>query len=450
MNRIIVIGNGFDLAHGLKTGYQDFINDYWEQVSSTVFGNPQTAPNINNLLSTYLPQNHSDEFISISCRQKWQTPSQEHPQPLFTWQVVKKTAYIDFAQKVDAWNQNSQSAHFCVVTFKNHFFERLTQQLTLQNWVDIENAYYKELTALLHESNEEQRKMQVRTLNQEFEAVKKRLEAYLSKVIQTTKPRPIDSIDDAFRSPIYQKEIAHSKQDMVYESIYQALDTIRHDIPASYNQPSPEQPIDWSYVICKPAERHQYIVKDQWKKQGDNWEYAKPNATLILNFNYTNTPQLYSLDQIRGQGIHIHGELNNPNNPIIFGYGDELDDHYLAIEKLQDNEFLQNIKSMWYLETDNYRQLLEFIESDSYQVFIMGHSCGNSDRTLLNTLFEHPNCFSIKVFYHQKNENSDDYNSVVCNISRNFNDKSTMRNIVVNHTYSSPLVPWDQQNHENQ
>jgi hypothetical protein len=25
MNRLILIGNGFDLAHGLKTGYNDFI-----------------------------------------------------------------------------------------------------------------------------------------------------------------------------------------------------------------------------------------------------------------------------------------------------------------------------------------------------------------------------------------------------------------------------------------
>lgn len=29
MNRIILIGNGFDLAHGLPTRYEDFINDYW-------------------------------------------------------------------------------------------------------------------------------------------------------------------------------------------------------------------------------------------------------------------------------------------------------------------------------------------------------------------------------------------------------------------------------------
>lgn len=28
MNRIVLIGNGFDLAHGLPTGYVDFINNY--------------------------------------------------------------------------------------------------------------------------------------------------------------------------------------------------------------------------------------------------------------------------------------------------------------------------------------------------------------------------------------------------------------------------------------
>ena len=31
MNRLIVIGNGFDMAHGLKTSYKDFIEWYWAQ-----------------------------------------------------------------------------------------------------------------------------------------------------------------------------------------------------------------------------------------------------------------------------------------------------------------------------------------------------------------------------------------------------------------------------------
>ena len=29
MNRIIIIGNGFDRAHNLRTGYKEFIDDYW-------------------------------------------------------------------------------------------------------------------------------------------------------------------------------------------------------------------------------------------------------------------------------------------------------------------------------------------------------------------------------------------------------------------------------------
>ena len=31
MNRIILIGNGFDLAHGLKTSYKNFLDDYWQK-----------------------------------------------------------------------------------------------------------------------------------------------------------------------------------------------------------------------------------------------------------------------------------------------------------------------------------------------------------------------------------------------------------------------------------
>ncbi|MFQ7372377.1 MAG: AbiH family protein [Phocaeicola vulgatus] len=32
INRIILVGNGFDLAHGLATRYADFINWYWEKI----------------------------------------------------------------------------------------------------------------------------------------------------------------------------------------------------------------------------------------------------------------------------------------------------------------------------------------------------------------------------------------------------------------------------------
>lgn len=39
MNRLVIIGNGFDMAHGLKTSYMDFINWYWNQRVNTFVGN---------------------------------------------------------------------------------------------------------------------------------------------------------------------------------------------------------------------------------------------------------------------------------------------------------------------------------------------------------------------------------------------------------------------------
>ena len=60
----------------------------------------------------------------------------------------------------------------------------------------------------------------------------------------------------------------------------------------------------------------------------------------------------------------------------------------------------------------------------------MGHSCGNSDRTLLNTIFEHENCSSIKPYYH-KWDGGDNYFDIVCNIYRNFTKNSSFREKVV-------------------
>ena len=129
----------------------------------------------------------------------------------------------------------------------------------------------------------------------------------------------------------------------------------------------------------------------------------------------------------------------NDENSVIFGYGDELDNKYKEIEELNNNEFLNKFKSVKYLERDKYRKLLYFLELEPFQVYVMGHSCGNSDRTLLNTIFEHENCVSIKLFYHKKSDGTDNFTEIVQNITRNFNDKKLLRERVVNKTYCQAM-----------
>ena len=51
MNRIVLIGNGFDLAHNLPTKYEDFINWYWEQ---RIVGLQNEHKNISEDAITYL------------------------------------------------------------------------------------------------------------------------------------------------------------------------------------------------------------------------------------------------------------------------------------------------------------------------------------------------------------------------------------------------------------
>src|SRR5579859_6490908 len=56
MNRLILIGNGFDLAHGLKTDYNSFILWYLKKCLNTGFKN------------SIVNSNYEDELLIVKCR----------------------------------------------------------------------------------------------------------------------------------------------------------------------------------------------------------------------------------------------------------------------------------------------------------------------------------------------------------------------------------------------
>lgn len=151
--------------------------------------------------------------------------------------------------------------------------------------------------------------------------------------------------------------------------------------------------------IYRPIKEKEIAVAN--KKMFEAEDNHEPTNIMLLNFNYTPTPEYYMEGRSNITINYIHGRLDNPQS-VIFGYGDELDENYKRLKEQNDSECMRHVKSIRYQEHDNYRRMLEFIESDPFQVVIMGHSCGNSDRMLLNTIFEHHNCVSIKPCYYQK------------------------------------------------
>ena len=441
MNRIILIGNGFDLAHGLETSYKNFIDDYWSGFIEYCFNQDRLNSfrfyeydciTLDMRLSRYA---FSDLFREESEKRILNLPNK---------QLI---SFFEFNQKIDKLNNELNLVQKIQFSVNNKFLKRLLEKSNKEvGWVDIENEYYKFLINMLNKGiNSGYYYVSITALNDDYNHIKEKLKDYLNIVINKTEILKSEQIQKIIYSSILLKDFIDVGKESIASDEYWKVKRDREGSDdVRYKQLSVKtRPRLSNYENYSGNELKGCILSDLEKEEIAN-EYfdLKLSEILFLNFNYTDIEKHYSFnDDFKIERIHIHGELNNTQSPIIFGYGDELEENYSKLENLQDNAYLENIKSVKYLETDNYKQMLNFINSDKYQIIILGHSCGNSDRTLLNTLFEHENCVSIKPYYYQykdkKNgETKDNYSDIVRNISRNFTDKKSMRDKVVNKTYT--------------
>lgn len=330
-NKLVIIGNGFDLAHGLKTTYGDFIN--WYMVTA--------------FKEFCKKGNYSDLLIELSNKYAG-------------YKTVFEKIPNNYKEVVDFMRINSDQS----LNIKSIFFQQLINSHSDNRWVDIEIFYFQKLKKIFFSSNEGNRETSIKNLNIEFAYLKEKLGEYL---------REIDK-----------------------------------EIPSI-------QKLDF--------QNSRSYLKDVMK------ENKTPFETRFLNFNYTNT--LVQLHYAYPEElIHIHGTADpNSKNSIIFGYGDESDPDYQKIEDSGNNDFLDHIKSFGYFLNSNYHDLLSFLGSRTFVVYIVGHSCGLSDRVLLRQIFEHENCTQIEVFYHKKDDGSDNFTTITHEISRQFKpqNKDLMR-----------------------
>ena len=400
MNRIVLIGNGFDLAHGLKTKYEDFMYWYWRGIVA------------------YLVFQSKDVYEDTLCKVT--------NRKLDYWNL--RELYHAENEELYSFLVNNDGA---IDIYYSPMLERINKSIQDKGWVDIENEYYELLKnyVLNNESL-----TQTETLSTQLHYLQEKLVEYLKSIEISEKILRTD-----IRPQIYAPFKIH---DISIESQQALINHVKSDMEA--DKGSIDAKLSLYGDIYSPGRITSYkekflgniVLNDELPI-----DLLLPNNIMLLNFNYTHTADLYCKKGYIFTVNQIHGDLDNPKS-VIFGYGDELDDDYKTIVNKNENKFLGNIKSIKYLESDNYRKLLSFIESEPYQILIMGHSCGNSDRTLLNTLFEHKNCVSIKPYYYKwgEGEKDDNYIELVQNISRNFTDMKLMRDRVVNKTYCEQLT----------
>lgn len=352
INRLIVIGNGFDIAHGLKSGFGDFIESYCYDAIINFLGLLKYE---DELLSINSDRPFSDASIAIKALTKKQAPLK----------IIELSKHSNIK-----------------LQWKSKFFNSICNDYLTNNWVDIEIKYFDFLKNFIIRDNQKS----ISKLNQDLEYLKSCFLSYLEKEINEKNIEPSSNVIKQFQEPI---------------KLSDALtNTIKEEI--------------------------------------------NPDRSCILNFNYTDIAEKYlsSLPNSNASYIPIHGQLNNKGTSIkqdpVFGFGDEMDEDYLKFELQKNDEVFTHIKSFKYLLYNHYRNLIEFIEDNPYQIHIYGHSCGLSDRTLLNTIFEHENCISIKPFYFEK-EGKDDYEMKSYSIARHFKSKQKFRAVVANKQFCEPM-----------
>lgn len=412
MNRIILVGNGFDLAHGLSTSYKNFMEWYWDQWLYK--------------LRICHENTTSDQLCTFTIRNK---PGTWHTYAFQNFSPISSPKGRDEINKMLKSNDDMFEIELCP------FLERIYASIETKNWVDIESEYYQ---CLLEWKN-----YPIAQLNKDFALLRNKLIEYLS-TIECPDVNP--EIKKLIQAPILKDDIAvtslHLWKDFVNERL--KYNTQKWNILLQrYGMKlfTSRYDFDYAYLVGLPTEQEEYSF-EEIERMSERLNSSKsaliPDRIMLLNFNYTNMADKSLPNDEEFPIVHIHGELTDPDG-VIFGYGDEVDEGYEMLKKKNNNEYLEYMKTPRYLEADNYRRMQAFIDSAPYQVFIMGHSCGNSDRTLLQTLFEHKNCVSIKPFYYVDEKGKTDYLDKVQNISRNFTDATKMRERVVNKRYCEPL-----------
>ena len=100
MNRLALIGNGFDLAHGLKTSYRDFMNWYMCDAYAQF----------------YEKKYYSDRLIEIKNR----------------YSSIYYTQKPSFKSCEDVIENISRNEEYQTIQYKSNFFQTLQDKITTE------------------------------------------------------------------------------------------------------------------------------------------------------------------------------------------------------------------------------------------------------------------------------------------------------------------------------
>lgn len=349
VTRILLIGNGFDLAHGLPTSYSYFL-DFCDKVSR---------------MFTYL-MHIDDKAYEKSA--------------LNTWDVDDsiKDKLLEWYKK-----RNDNPDKLAIEIYDNikeniwiHYFLNIRYTLG-KNWIDFES--------------------EISNVIQAFECIRDNIER--RECIQQGEGSKVIKLEVVQNFVNISKKLKKFKKSNL-DDMYINLETFDEYIE--------KMTLDLDKLI-RTLEIYicEFINKIEVLQKNDDIKDINPDC--VLSFNYSNTYERIYGQSNKIEYDYIHGKadiINNVNTcNLVLGIDEYLEerDRDNKLEFLSFKKFYQRI----FKSTDSsYMEWVDEIRQNlvcPYELYIFGHSLDKTDKDVLELLICNDNV-QTKIYYHRRNK----------------------------------------------
>lgn len=371
---ILIIGNGFDLAHELPTSYKDFL--YFLDV----FQQKYKKLNIDNNRYSYSNISHNDNLDKLNNNLQ---------------EFIKK-------MKQDNLLDELYKLSSCNIWF-DHFFEHMCKSKSKGvNWIDFECEITNIIKSLEYLKNFNETNLKLELNNR-----------------KSPSNDPTCSFANNFIKNLYSAFRLYKKGQLESEALKTDSKKTRFTEDSFCNNEAKKIIkilIDELNNLIRCLEIYLDYIIDMpvYTKLSDINKIGKIDK--VLSFNYTTTfEKIYDVNH-QIEYDYIHGKANVHNsiksNNMVLGIDEYLtdDEKNKKLDFIQFKKYFQRIfKKTGCL----YKTWIEDINSKSFEIFIYGHSLDVTDKDILKELILLPNS-QVTIFYLNKY----DYTQKISNMVR--------------------------------
>ena len=341
--KILLIGNGFDLAHGLPTSYKDFL-DFCKMVRELY-----TYPIIDN-------EYNQKKLID------WNTDKTIKSKLLECYENRKNC----FEDKITTQCKELDELYDCIKenVWINYFLER--EKSIGENWIDFESEISNVVQAIETLKGYIERDEDVLKIKD----TKQQIIIYFLKIAKK-------SLQDVFNL---------KRIDGFIEDISIELDKLIRSL---------------EIYICE------FVNEIDINKENDDIKTITPDYVLSFNYSNTYERIYGQSKEVTYDYIHGKADIENNVDTcnLVLGIDEYLEDD--KNDKLEFIAFKKFYQRIYKSTDSTYMKWVEQIKKYpevNHNLFIFGHSLDKTDRDILKLLICNDNV-TTKIYYYRKNKN---------------------------------------------